>query len=179
MVNTRNGNWDGWAWEGRGRGGCASSLQRIKPERLSLRWRGPGRITMTAADAARRGYRSSLDIKKSDRATLFVFIQRLRPPAATLPLSLPSPRGEPIPRGIRLRRATLRLLSSALVKTIASTWWFRVIDSRGIVVFPPALSGGRRLSRVEMRIISISSDCDTDTKNDLRIYSTKAYGLAF
>lgn len=76
---------------GGGREGYASSLRRIKPERLSLRWRGPGRgrrITMTAADAARRDYRSSLDIKKSDRATLFVFIQQLRPPAATLSLSV-------------------------------------------------------------------------------------------
>lgn len=97
---------------------------------------------MTAADAARRG-RSSLDIKKSDRATLSVFIQQRSPAITFLSLSLslsaracradtargcggPRPPSLPLPR----------LLSSALVKTIASTWRFRVIDCRGNRRFP-------------------------------------------
>lgn len=55
---------------------------------------------MTAADAARRGYRLSLDIKKSDCATLSVFIQRLHHPR--LPLSPSRERVEPISQRVAI-----------------------------------------------------------------------------
>jgi len=138
---------------------------------------------MTAADAARRGHRSSLDIKKSDRATLLVFIQR-RPPAATLSshfrslsLSLvPHERGEPISR--RVAAAHPRLLSSALAKTMPSTWRFRVIGSRG----PPPLSlpptpAAAAACEVDGcgGAISMCSDSDNEESDHSRTHSRRRW----
>lgn len=78
--NTHGGNWDGVAE------GERPFASENKTREIVIALKRSGRTTMTAADAASCGYRSSLDIKKSDRAILSVFIQR-RPPAAT-PFSL-------------------------------------------------------------------------------------------
>jgi len=157
-----------------GKPGLAAGLAAgNKTREIVIALKRPGRITMTAADAARRGHRSSLDIKKSDRATLLVFIQR-RPPAATLSshfrslsLSLvPHERGEPISR--RVAAAHPRLLSSALAKTMPSTWRFRVIGSRGPppLSLPPTPAAAAAACEVDGcgGAISMCSDSDTHSR---------------
>lgn len=129
--NTYGGNWDGVAE------GSARSLRRIKPERLSLRWRGPDvqqwqRLTQRAAATDHPWILKS----RTARFILSSFSGgHPRPPFSLSPfrifLSLVAWAWTDTARGCG---GSFRLLSSALVKTIASTWRFRVIDSRGIVV---------------------------------------------